>query len=113
MGHFLHIYVAITSTLTAMMKLVVLLALAAVAFAQTHRPHHGPGSWFNHGDPLHHLIHQEAVAILASNDVSVEHCATKCDAVFDLNAGHDEEITDKLCKLECQHQLHMTTPSTA
>merc|ERR1711963_1052509 len=98
----------IKPSLTAMMKVLVPLALAAVSMAQIH---HRPG--FNHGDPLHHMIRQEVAAILASNDVTVDHCATKCDAVFDLNAGHDEEITDKLCKLECQHQLHMTTPSTA
>ena len=36
-----------------------------------------------------------------NTDVSVAHCQTKCDALFDLEAGHDEEMTDRLCREEC------------
>merc|ERR1712154_726829 len=127
MGHSNPLVITNYTRFTAMMKVFVLLALAAVAAAQQHQQHqqhqgnqgnHGafrPG--FNHGDPLHRLIHTEVKEILANNaDIDADHCTTKCDALFDLNAGHDEPITDKICKMECTHQLHMgvmTTASTA
>ncbi|XP_076472405.1 uncharacterized protein LOC143301873 [Babylonia areolata] len=83
------------------MKFVILFALVALAAAQ-HRPN------FDHDDPLHHLILQEVRLIISNNQgISVDNCQTKCDALFDLAAGHDEDITDKLCREECAHQLHM------
>ncbi|XP_076472610.1 uncharacterized protein LOC143302010 [Babylonia areolata] len=83
------------------MKYVILLALVALAASQNHRPN------FDHNNPLDHLIHAEVMEILSKNpDITVDHCQTKCDALFDLDAGHDEQITDDLCRQECAHQLH-------
>merc|ERR1712121_595890 len=92
-----------THTNSEIMKVFVLLALVAVAAAQHHfRPGH------DHGNPLHNLIHAEVHQILDSNSgISESDCTTKCDALFDLNAGHDEEMTDSLCKEECAHAVHM------
>ena len=34
--------------------------------------------------------------------MSVHDCIDECDSRFDLAAGHDEELTDKLCRVECE-----------
>ena len=33
--------------------------------------------------------------------VSADECADKCDNLFGMNGVHDEEITDRLCREEC------------
>ncbi|KAK7093803.1 uncharacterized protein [Littorina saxatilis] len=84
------------------MKCVILLALVAVAFAQVHRPD------FDHGDPLHHVVMTEVETLIKSNaGISETDCEAKCDAMFDLAAGHDERVTDHLCAEECKHQLRV------
>nr|AAL03952.1 KVN [Littorina littorea] len=81
------------------MKCVILLALVAVAFAQ-HRPD------FDHGDPLEHLVMAEVENLIRTTaGISETDCEAKCDAMFDLAAGHDEDRTDHLCAEECKHQL--------
>ncbi|XP_076472628.1 uncharacterized protein LOC143302028 [Babylonia areolata] len=83
------------------MKYVILLALVALAAAQ-HHPQ------FDHNNPLHQLIHAEVKLIISNNQgISVDNCQTKCDALFDLAAGHDEDITDRLCRDQCTHQLNV------
>ncbi|RUS74623.1 hypothetical protein EGW08_017603 [Elysia chlorotica] len=48
------------------------------------------------------LIHHEVVYLYSQDhDMTVDHCTTKCDALFDLIAGHDEDRTDRLCHYEC------------
>ena len=48
------------------------------------------------------MIRQEVAQIKQDNaGITVEDCTTKCDALFDLAAGHDEEWTDALCRQEC------------
>ena len=48
------------------------------------------------------LVHQEVLQIMQDNpDLTVNHCQTKCDALFTLNAGHDEATLDRLCREEC------------
>merc|ERR1712042_190986 len=98
----------VTTSTDVIMKFVILLALFALAASQVH---HRPG--FDHGDPLHRLIHDEVRQVVSTNNgISVDDCSTKCDALFDLNAGHDEEMTDKLCHEECSHQLTANTHPT-
>ncbi|XP_076472631.1 uncharacterized protein LOC143302029 [Babylonia areolata] len=76
------------------MKYVILLALITMAVAQF-RPGH------DHSDPLQNMIHEEVQNIMNNNQgISVDDCAAKCDALFDLAAGHDEDITDRLCRDE-------------
>ncbi|XP_070184825.1 uncharacterized protein [Littorina saxatilis] len=82
------------------MKCVILLALVAVAFAQNHRP------GFDNDDPLHHLVMAQVEILIRNNPgISETDCGTRCDAMFDLAAGHDEQVTDHLCTEECRHQL--------
>ncbi|KAK3758801.1 hypothetical protein RRG08_030612 [Elysia crispata] len=51
------------------------------------------------------LIHHEVVYLYSTDkDMTVDHCATKCNALFDLIAGHDEDRTDKICHYECSCQ---------
>ncbi|GFN76427.1 hypothetical protein k02a2.6-like [Plakobranchus ocellatus] len=51
---------------------------------------------------VHDLIRHEVQFLYNSDsDMSIDHCTTKCDALFDLIAGHDEDRTDKMCHYEC------------
>ncbi|GFS00272.1 hypothetical protein ElyMa_001067800 [Elysia marginata] len=51
------------------------------------------------------LIHHEVLYLYSNDhDMTVDHCTTKCDALFDLIAGHDEAWTDKMCHYECSCQ---------
>merc|ERR1712154_416065 len=109
MGHFVLDLWNKAHLTDAMMKYVLLLALVALAAAQLHGGHR-PG--FNHGDPLHHLVRNEVLQIIQDNPgITAEHCADKCDALFEVNAGHDEENTDMICKLECNYALHHPRPT--
>merc|ERR1711879_27358 len=88
--------------------MIVLAALVALAYSQQG---HRPG--FNHGDPLHHMIHDEVKMILDNNSgMGAKDCTSKCDALFDMQAEHDEPMTDRLCQEECSHALnpHATHP---
>ncbi|GFN97486.1 hypothetical protein PoB_002399200 [Plakobranchus ocellatus] len=40
--------------------------------------------------------------------MSVDQCTTKCDALFDLMAGNDEQKADKWCHFECACQKNNT-----
>merc|ERR1712212_273627 len=94
----------------AMLKLALLVTLVTLTLAQQHHGHR-PG--FQSGNPLHKLMLAEVRQIIADNaGVTVEHCADKCDALFEVNAGHDEEMTDKLCQWECAPQLNRPTPTS-
>ncbi|KAK7093806.1 uncharacterized protein [Littorina saxatilis] len=91
------------------MKFVILLGL--VAFAAAQGGHNGNT---DHGDPLHNLIHKEVHQLFTDTPaLTAAECMTKCDALFMLAAGHDEERTDKLCQQECdsfhQHGHQHTT----
>merc|ERR1711874_203389 len=79
---------------TAIMKVVLILAaLIALGTAAT----------------IHNLVHKEVNAILAAdNALTIAHCTTKCDALFDLVAHGDETATDRLCRFECSCQINKT-----
>merc|ERR1711872_876311 len=100
------VYSPLSSATNPAMKCVIILTL--IAFAAAQQQHHP-------GDALHHLIHAEVQEILGSNDgISVSDCTTKCDALFDLAAGHDEQMTDDICGKECDMQVnghHHTHPT--
>ena len=49
-----------------------------------------------------HLVHEEVREIMEMDGMSVHDCIDECDSRFDLAAGHDEELTDKLCRVECE-----------
>merc|ERR1712002_760763 len=53
------------------------------------------------------LINKEVGEIMHSNPgISVDACSTKCDALFDLVAGHDERITDQACHDACDKAIN-------
>merc|ERR1711879_772492 len=82
---------------------IVVCALVAVTLSQQHQPHNNP-----FGD----LIHREVQAILKADPaLSVDNCATKCDAEFDLIDGHDETATDRACKDACNCEINKTCHS--
>merc|ERR1711879_822298 len=55
---------------------------------------------------LESIINAEVKSIIATDSaLSVDHCRTKCDALFDLVAGGDERISDRMCKFECTCQI--------
>ena len=48
------------------------------------------------------IIAAEVKQILHDNHgISVSDCSSKCDALFDLVAGHDEGLTDRECQAAC------------
>ena len=48
------------------------------------------------------IIAAEVKVIVNDNQgISVSDCQSKCDALFDLAAGHDEGTTDRLCQQAC------------
>ena len=48
------------------------------------------------------LIQAEVQASLQVDpSLSLDNCQTKCDAMFDLDLGHDEKVTDNMCKEAC------------
>merc|ERR1712150_3132 len=54
---------------------------------------------------LRMLVRDEVKAIyLADANLTVDNCTTKCDALFDLVAGHDEQTPDAMCRQECSCQ---------
>merc|ERR1712156_234086 len=81
-----------TTTTTSTMKLcvVILAALCVGCYAPD----------------LARLIQMEVQAIIHQDpNLTLDHCATKCDAEFDLIAGHDEQQTDMICKNACDWWL--------
>ena len=48
------------------------------------------------------IIAAEVKQIVHDNHgIDVATCASKCDALFDLAAGHDERLTDRECQSAC------------
>merc|ERR1711894_734598 len=87
-----------SKTNSSIMKIaLVVLALVATVFAQTHNDH------------LAMLVHDEVKALLAADaNLSVDNCVTKCDALFDLVAAGDEQTTDDMCKRFCDCEINNT-----
>ncbi|GFN97484.1 hypothetical protein PoB_002399000 [Plakobranchus ocellatus] len=55
------------------------------------------------------MIRQEVHYLYrVDSDMSVDHCTTKCDALFDLVAANDEHMTDRWCHYECACQKNHT-----
>merc|ERR1712002_754154 len=49
------------------------------------------------------IIGYEVISILHNDPhLSVEHCATKCDSMFELIAHDDEHKTDDMCRKSCE-----------
>jgi hypothetical protein len=87
------------------MKIVILLlAFVAVSLAQQH------GNHGNHNvNEIGRLIHAEVQALLKDDPaLTVDHCTTKCDALFDLVASNDEDRTDKVCAQACDCEVNKT-----
>merc|ERR1712154_29006 len=79
---------------------LVLCAILAVTLAQQQQHQ-------QHNNPFGDLIHREVQAILkADPNLSLDNCSTKCDAEFDLIAGHDEDVTDKACAAACDCEIN-------
>merc|ERR1712130_499199 len=81
--------------LVKMKVAIVLCALVAVSFAQMHH------------DKLAELIHHEVHALFqADPNLTMDNCVTKCDALFDLIDSNDENVTDDLCKKNCDCEIN-------
>merc|ERR1712121_404856 len=97
MGQFLKL-----STFFNIMKVACVILCALVAYAAA-------GS-------LENIIAAEVKNIIANNPgISAAHCTTKCDALFDMDAAHDEQLTDRECQFICNRQLnggHIFPPRT-
>merc|ERR1711934_82236 len=56
---------------------------------------------------LDRIIAAEVKQILHDNHgISVSDCSSKCDALFDLVAGHDEGLTDRECQAACDQAIN-------
>jgi len=65
-------------------------------------PHHG-----HDHSAIHDLIKHEVHSLVhADPALDVAGCTVKCDAMFDLMAADDENVTDMYCAQECQHSIH-------
>merc|ERR1711941_26928 len=54
------------------------------------------------GASLQSLIqHEVKTLLMADHALTIDHCTTKCDALFDLVSRQDEHATDKMCKHYC------------
>merc|ERR1712002_212417 len=56
---------------------------------------------------LERIINAEVKVIVQNNHgITVHQCQSKCDALFDLAAGHDEGTTDRLCQSACDQAIN-------
>merc|ERR1711915_189455 len=56
---------------------------------------------------LERIIAAEVKVLVHDNHgITVRQCSSKCDALFDLAAGHDEGTTDRLCRQACDQVIN-------
>jgi hypothetical protein len=61
----------------------------------------------NNGDEIALVIAKEVVAIMTNDPfLTIDHCTTECDAVFDLGVPDDEHDTDILCEQSCKCEIN-------
>merc|ERR1711970_967045 len=90
--------VTVSQCLFATMKVAVILALCACAVMSAN---------------VYDLVRAEVKELLrVDHDLTVDHCTTKCDALFDLADGHDEHATDAMCKAACACAINHVCPHT-
>merc|ERR1711963_494183 len=84
-----HLSTLTTTLLTATMKacLLLLAALTATALAA------------NELELL--MLHEVQELYKQEPHMSVQQCTDKCDAMFSLIAGHDEQLSDRACATLC------------
>merc|ERR1712241_220591 len=47
------------------------------------------------------VVHEVKEIVKANPGLTVDHCTTKCDGLFDLVESHDESNTDRMCHYAC------------
>merc|ERR1719228_2287562 len=61
----------------------------------------------DNGNLIAQVIASEVITIMANDPfLSIDHCTTECDAVFDLVASDDEQTTDQLCEESCKCEIN-------
>ena len=58
---------------------------------------------FNSTDSI--IAAEVKVIVHDNHGISVADCSSKCDALFDLVAGHDEGLTDRECQAACDQSV--------
>merc|ERR1711879_1035797 len=54
------------------------------------------------------IQHEVKTLLMADHALTIDHCTTKCDALFDLVSRQDEHATDKMCKHYCTCGIQKT-----